>query len=180
MSVFNPHAGLAPNLIPNPPSAIPEAPGAGDAMQSLSPFKEALDNEQIIKNLILDRPLKLYIPNKHLYPQWEFRVINNIPAEIADAQNKGWRRVDDPQLVEGFNELVAGIDKQGKAFGPVLMARSKEIGKVVRQRSRKQLQSLYAGMDPKNKEWGSQFAMKVDAKDGTHFNPSGDGWRIKV
>lgn len=182
MNVFNPHAGLgiAPNLVPNPPSGIPEAPGAGDAIAALSPFKEALDTDQIIKNLVLDRPLKLYIPNKHLYPQWEFRVINNIPSEVADAQNKGWRRVDDPSLVEGFAELTAGTTKEGKAFGPVLMARSKEIGKIVRKRSRQQLQSLYAGMDPKNKEWGSQFAMKVDAKDGTFLNQSGSNWRIKV
>ena len=81
----NPFPGLAPNLIPNPPGEIPQAPGAGDAMARLSPFSEPQDVDAIIANLMLDRPLKLFIPNRDRYPEWGFRIINSIPQEIADA-----------------------------------------------------------------------------------------------
>ena len=184
MSDFNPSSpfasGLTPNLVPNPPSDIPEAPGAGDAIAGLSPFKEALDVETIMKNLVLDRPLKLYIPNRGDYPQFEFRIINSIPQEIADAQNKGWKEVTDEKLSGLFSELVAGTDKSGKAFRPILMARPKAVGDHVRKRNRQQLQSLYAGMDPKNTDLGGKFTKNVDHRDGTSAQFDGAAWRIRV
>lgn len=177
---FNLFATLPPNLVPNPPGEIPEAPGARDATAGISPFSEALDVDAIIANLTLDRPLKLFIPNRERYPDWEFRIINSIPGEIADAHNKGFKEVTDPDIVGLFRDLVAGTDKDGKAFRPILCARPKKVGEHVRKRHRMQLASLYAGMDPRNKEFNSKFAIKVDAKDGTLGSFTGDGWRIRV
>ena len=177
---FDPSAGLAPNLIPNPPGEIPEARGAGDATASLSPFSEPQDVNQIINQLMLDRPLKLYIPNRDKYPEFEFRTVNSIPQEIADAQNKGWKEVTDEKLSGLFSELVAGTDKSGKAFRPILMARPKAVGDHVRKRNRQQLQSLYAGMDPKNKDLGGKYTKNVDHRDGTSAQFDGAAWRIRV
>lgn len=176
----NPFPGLAPNLTPNPPSDIPEAPGAGDAVNSLSPFSEAQDVDAIIKMLTLDRPLKLQIPNRHRYPDYEFHIINSVPQEIADAHNKGWREVTDPELSGLFTDLVAGTDKTGKAFRPMLMARPRQVGELVRKRNRSQLASLYAGMDPSNKDMSGKYTKNVDAKDGTQADFRGPTWRIRV
>ena len=173
--------GIAPNLIPNPPGEIPEAQGAGDAMAFASPFSEPQDVDQIIKNLTLDRPLKLYIPNREKYPEYEFRIINSIPHEIADAHNKGFKEVSTPELVELFRDLVAGTDKDGKAFRPVLVARPKKVGDYVRKRNRLQLQSLYAGMDPKNKEFQSSRAENVTTgPDASKGSFSGLAFRIRA
>jgi hypothetical protein len=174
----NPFEGLDPILRPHPPADIPEAPGAGDATVSMSPFKEALDVDQIIANLTLDRPLKLFIPNKEKYPDWEFRIINSIPSEMADAHNKGFKEITDPELTKLFVDLVAGTDKDGKAFRPILCARPKKVGDHVRKRNRLQLQSLYAGMDPQNKEFNSKYAEME--KGNTRGQFSGPGFRIKV
>lgn len=173
--------GLAPNLIPNPPGEIPEASGAGDATAQLSPFREAQDVDSIIKNLILDRPLKLYIPHKERYPQWEFRVINSIPGEIATARNKGFREVDAPEMAGLFTDLIAGHDKANRAFRPILMARPKKVGDEVRRRQRMQLRSMYAGMDPRNKELDGRYTKNIrEGKDASEGNFSGANWRIHV
>ncbi len=180
MSDFPFQPGLPPNLIPNPPADIPEAPGAGNATAALSPFSEALDVDAIIAQLSLDRPLKLYIPDREQYPEWEFRIINSIASEIADAKNKGFREITDQKMVGLFSELVAGTDKDGKAFRPLLFARPKKVGEIVRKRQRAQLQSLYAGMDPANKELGGKYTSNVDKKDGTFLERQGAPWRIRV
>lgn len=173
--------GIAPNLMVNAPGEIPEAPGVQGEPGGKSPFIEALDYEEIIRNLNLDRPLKLFIPNREKYPEWEFRIINSIPGEIADAHNKGFREVTNPEVAELFADLVAGTDKVGKVYRPILCARPKKVGEVVRKRQRLQLQSLYAGMDPRNKEFNSGYAIKVDsAKDGTFGDFKGAGWRIRA
>lgn len=148
-------------------------------MASASPFKEALNVDEIIKNLTLDRPLKLFIPNKEKYPEYEFRIINSIPAEIADAHNKGWKEVTDPELTKLFVELVAGTDKDGKAFRPILCSRPKKVGDYIRKRNRIQLASLYAGMDPTNKEFNSKYAERVDEKGLSKGQFSGAGFRIR-
>ena len=171
--------GLAPNLMPNPPGEIPAPLEAGDATGQ-SPFVEPLSIADIIKNLVLDRPLKLYIPNKELYPDWEFRIINSIPAEIADAHNKGFKQITDPKLAELFVDLVAGTDQKGHAYRPMLFARPKVVGEHIRKRNRKKLQGLYAGMDPANKEFNSKYARKVDENAGTFGNFTGANWRIRV
>lgn len=172
--------GLAPHLIPNPPGDIPEAQSAGDATAQMSPFTEPQDVDQIIANLVLDRPLKLYIPHKEKYPEWEFRIINSIPQEIAAAHNKGFREITDPELTTLFTDLVAGTDKNGKAYRPLLMARPKAVGEHVRKTHRKSLQSLYAGMDPSNKDLSGKYTDNVDAKSGTAAKFEGKAWRIRV
>lgn len=179
-STANPFSGLPENLTPNPPPSIPEAPGAGDATPR-SPFIEAQDVESIISQLVLDRPLKLFIPNRHLYPEYEFRIINNIPQELADAHNKGWKEVTSPEMTELFQDLVAGTDKLGKAYRPMLMSRHKKIGEHIRKRNRATLRSLYAGMDPRNKDLNGKYTENVkDGKDGSKGLFTGDAWRIRV
>jgi hypothetical protein len=181
MSAPNPFVdGLSPNLIPNPPPEMPGAPGPGDAMSALTPFTEAQDVDSIIKQLVLDRPLKLFIPNREKYAGWEFRIINSIPQEIAAANNKGFRQVTDPELSKLFDDLVAGTDKSGKAFRPLLFARSSEVGKHIRKQNRRQLQSLYAGMDPTNKDMTGRYTKNVGSRDGTEATFNGAGWQIKV
>lgn len=180
MSNFPFQSGLPQNLIPNPPADVPGAPGVGDAMAGQSPFIEPLDVDQIIKNLTLDRPLKLFVPNLEKYKDWEFRIINSIPGEIADAHNKGFKEVTDPEIVGLFRDLVAGTDKDGKAFRPILCARPKAVGDHIRKRQRMQLASLYAGMDPANKELNGKYTSNVDAKDGTKGQFSGPGFRIRT
>lgn len=176
----NPFEGLPDALKPNPPAAMPEPQAAGDAMASASPFKEALDVDAIIKNLTLDRPLKLYIPNKEKFPGFEFRIINSIPHEIADAHNKGFKEVTDDNMSALFRDLVAGTDKDGKAFRPILVARPKAVGEHIRKRHRLQLASLYAGMDPSNKDLAGKYTANVDAKDGTKGQFTGQAFRIKT
>lgn len=180
MNTGNPFDGMPDILKPNPPGGMPEAPSAGDATAILSPFSEPQDIDAIIAALTLDRPLKLFIPNRHLYPNHEFRIINSIPSEMADAHNKGFKEVTDPELCKLFIDLVAGTDKTGKAFRPVLCARPKAVGDHVRKRNRLQLASLYAGMDPGNKELNGKYTANVDAKDGTKAQFSGAGWRIRA
>lgn len=177
---FDPFAGLPPNLIPNPPPEIPGAPGASDAMSALSPFNEPQDVDSIIKNLMLDRPLKLYVPGRERFPNHQFRIINSIPQEIAEAHRKGWREVTSPEFSELFADLVAGTSKDGRAFRPILMSREKRIGDIVQQRNRKELASIYAGMDPRNKELSGQYTDRVDEQGLTAGKFNGDGWRIKL
>jgi hypothetical protein len=180
-SAASPFAGTAPNLVPNPPGEIPEAPSAGDAVAKLSPFREALDVDAIIANLTLDRPLKLFIPEREKYPDWEFRIINSIPTEMADAHNKGFREVSDEKLTGLFAELVAGTGKDGKAFRPILCARPKKVGDHVRKQQRLQLRSLYAGMDPKNKELEGKYTSNIKhGQDASAGQFSGPTFRIRT
>lgn len=172
--------GLPENLKPHPPAAMPEAPGAGDAVAQLSPFTEAQSIDDIFKQLVLDRPLSLYIPNREKYTQHDFRIINSIPKEIAAAHNLGWREVTDPELSGLFVDLVAGSDKTGKMYRPVLCARPKQITAHIQKNQRQQLASLYAGLDPTNKDFDSKYADRVGAKDGTFLQRSGAPWRIRV
>jgi len=176
----DPFSGIPDALKPNPPAAVPGPQAAGDAMKHASPFREALNVDEIIKNLTLDRPLKLFIPDKDKYPQYEFRIINSIPSEIADAHNKGWREVTEPGVAALFNDLVAGTDKRGVAFRPMLVARPKAVGDHIRKRNRVQLASLYAGMDPSNKDLSSKYVNNVDAKDGTKGQFTGAAFRIRT
>lgn len=175
-----PFAGIPDALKPNPPAAMPEPQAAGDAMANASPFKEAQDIDAIIANLTLDRPLKLFIPNKEKFPQYEFRIINSIPHEIADAHNKGFKEVTDDDMSKLFRDLVAGTDKDGKAYRPILVARPKAVGEHIRRRNRVQLASLYAGMDPSNKDLTGKYTENVDAKAGTKGQFSGAAFRIKA
>lgn len=177
-NIFN--NGLPPNLVPNPPGEMPAPQEVGNAVSALAPFSEPQDVDAIIKQLVLDRPLKLFIPKQHMHPEYEYRIINSIPTEIAQAHNKGFREVTNPEAASLFESLVAGTDKSGKAFRPMLMARPKRVGEIVRKQNRAQLASLYAGMDPKNKDLSGKYTDNVDATAGTKANFHGDGWRIKV
>ncbi len=178
----SPFASLAPNLIPNPPAEIPEAPGAGDAMERLSPFKEAQDVNSIIKNLTLDRPLALYIPDREKYKDHQFRIINDTSTEMAAALRKGWRPVDNPALKSLFDDKVSGTDKTGKITRPVLMSRENAIGEEIAKRNRQTLHDLYQGMDPSNKQFNSKYADTVGpvSRGETKGKFEGQGWKIKV
>lgn len=177
----DPFSGLAPNLKPNPTPTIPEAPSAGDATPP-SPFAEPLDEDKINANLVFERPMKLFIPRAIMkkFSNLEFRIINSIPHEIAAATNKGFREITDPEAVALFVGLVAGTDKTGQAYRPLLYARPKSTGKIFANRNREQLAGLYAGMDPKNKELGGKYTSNVDAKDGTKGQFSGAAFRVRT
>lgn len=176
----DPTAGIAPNLIPNPPPEMPGIPGAGDAVAALSPFSEPQDVDSIIKQLVLDRPLKLYIPERDKYPDWDFRIINSIPQEMADAANKGFKPVTDPKFSALFNELVAGTDKDGKAYRPILCARPKAVTQHIVKRNRQQLQSLYQGMNPENRGFESKYAKNAGEAGGSAGQFDGPNWRIRA
>lgn len=174
--------GLPPSLSPNPPAAAPEAPGPGDAMAGAAPFKDALDVDDIIKNLVLDRPLKLSMPHEMLakYSGYEFRYINDIPHEYADAHRKGFRKVDDPDVIALLSNLVAGTDKVGKSFGVSLFARPKQVGDVIRQRHRQQLAGIYAGMNPENKQFSGKYTDNAGRHGGSAASFEGPAFRIRV
>jgi hypothetical protein len=179
---FVPSGGLSENLIPNPPASMPEAPSVDDAMVSLSPFKEAQDVDSIISQLTLDRPLPLYIPDRHKYTDFEFHIINDAPQEMAEAARQGWQPVDDVDLVKLFEGKVSGVDKTGKITKPVLMARSRRIGEMIAKRKRQKLHDMYAAMDPRNKQFNSKYAdtTAVINSGETKGQFTGQGWRIKV
>jgi hypothetical protein len=174
--------GVPENLIPNPPPDIPEAPEAGNAMASLSPFKEPQNVDDIISRLTLDRPLPLYIPDRERYSDYEFHIINDVPQEMAEAMRKGWQVVDDQEMVKLFEGKVSGTDKSGKITKPILMARSKRIGELVAKRNRQILHDMYQSMDPRNKQFNSKYAdtEAVINAGTTKGQFSGAGWRIKV
>lgn len=176
----DPFATIPDALKPNPPPSIPEPLEAGNAAPVAHPFTEPQSFQAIIDQLILDRPLKLFIPNKEKFPQYEFRIINSIPNEVADAHNKGFREVTDPELSKLFIDLVAGTDKTGKAYRPLLVARPKAVGEHIRRRNRLQLQSLYAGMDPANKDLAGKYTENVPSSAGTKGSFSGPAFRIRV
>jgi len=75
--------------------------------------------------------------------------------------------------------LVAGTDKTGRAHYPVLYARSKAVGRHIANLQRKQLASLYAGMDPSNKDLAGKYTANVDAKDGTKGQFTGQAFRVR-
>jgi len=80
-----------------------------------------------------------------------------------------------------FEDLVAGTSKDGKAFRPMLMARDKRIGKLVQERNRKELASIYAGMDPRNvNTLSGKYTDRVDEQGLSAGKFQGDGWRIKI
>lgn len=143
--------GIAPNLIPTPPAAMPKPFAPGNAMASLSPFVKPQDVQQIIMQLSLDRPLPLHIPDREKYPEYQFRVINDTPQEIAAAMRAGWQPADYPELVKQFEGKVSGSTKEGKLTRPILMARHKQIGEAHAQLVRRKLYEQNQGLDPKNR-----------------------------
>ncbi|MBR0712690.1 hypothetical protein [Bradyrhizobium liaoningense] len=180
----DPFSGLAPNLIPTPPASMPEPPGVGDAMQALSPFSKVQDIDSIISGLTLNRELKLFIPQdiKERFSQYEFRVINDTPTEIAHAKRQYFEVVDDPEAVALFSGLVSGSTKDGRITKPVLVARDKRVGKKLANLKRQALQQQYAAMDPKNRSFNSAHAETQSVVNAgvTSGKFSGDFWRIKL
>jgi hypothetical protein len=163
--IFTSHAatgGIAPNLIPSPPPAMPmpwELPAAPAVKKS--PFSTVQDYESIVQQLSLDRPLPLFIPNRHLYTEYQFRIINDTPQEYAVAHRRGFRPVDDPELVALFEGKISGSDKTGKLTKPVLMARDRRIGQHEMRLQRMKLDELNKGLDPKQRMFNSTKAENV-------------------
>lgn len=155
---LNPDAGIAPNLLVTPPADMPQAPEAGDATATLSPFIEAQDVDSIIAQLSLDRPLPLHIPNREKYIGYQFHIINDNTHEHAAATRRGFRPVTDPDLLKLFEGKVAGTDKDGKIMKPVLMARERRIGDVEDAKKRQKLAEQNRGLDPRNKTFNSKYA----------------------
>jgi hypothetical protein len=76
--------------------------------------------------------------------------------------------------------LVAGTDKKGAAYRPILVSRPKAVGDHIRNLHRKTLHSLYAGMDPANKEFTSKYVDNAGKPGGSAGQFSGAGFRIRV
>ena len=181
-SPFVPTGGLPENLIPNPPAEMPEAPEANDATASLSDANGAQEVDDIIANLTLNRELPLYIPEREKHPTKSFHIINDTPQELAAAMRLHWKPVTDPHLIALFEGKVSGVDKTGKITRPVLMERDKRITDAYDKLKRQQLHDMYAGMDPRNKQFNSKYAdtEAVINAGTTKGQFSGAGWRIKV
>ena len=155
---FAASAGIAPNLIPTPPAAMPEAPDIPDAMAHLYPFKEAQDVDSIINNITIERPLPLYIPPELKHSQMEYHIINDTPQEYAAALRRHWKRVDQVEVLALFDDKVSGTDKEGKVTRPILMARDRRIGIQEAKLKAAKLAAHNAGLDPRNKQFNSKFA----------------------
>jgi hypothetical protein len=181
-SPFVPTGGLPENLVPKPPADIPEAPEAGDAMSTLADSPAEQEIKDIIASLTLERPLPLYIPEREKYQDKSFHIINSTPQEMAEAMRFHWRPVTDPALLALFEGKVSGIDKTGKITTPVLMERDIRITQAYDKLKRQKLHDMYAGMDPRNKQFNSKYAdTEAVINSGTTKGQfSGAGWRIKV
>lgn len=162
--IFTDHAatgGIAPNLIPTPPAAMPMPWETPSPAQILSPFSKPQDAASVIKQLSIDRPLPLFIPNRHLYPEHEFRIINDTSQEYAVAHRRGFQPVDDPNLKELFDGKVSGSDKTGRLTKPVLMARDRRIGLEELKLKRMRIDELNRGLDPTQRMFNSSKAENV-------------------
>jgi hypothetical protein len=181
-SPFVPTGSLPENLVPNPPTDIPVTPEMPDAMSMLADGNNPQDVDSIIASLTLERPLPLYIPNRERYPEKSFHIINNTPQEMAEAMRSHWRPVTDPRLLALFEGKVSGVDKTGKITVPILMERDIRITQAYDRLKRQKLHDMYAGMDPRNKQFNSKYAdtEAVINAGTTKGQFSGAGWRIKV
>lgn len=181
-SPFVPTGNMPENLVPNPPADMPEAPEVNDAMSALSEGNDAQDVDSIIAGLTLDRPLPLYIPDRHKYMDRSFHIINSTPQEMAEAMRAHWKPVTDPHLLALFEGRVSGVDKTGKITTPILMERDIRITQAYDKLKRQKLSETYAGMDPRNKQFNSKYAdtEAVINAGTTKGQFSGAGWRIKV
>lgn len=176
---FN-NLGLPPNLVPNPPSEMPEAPGAGNADIFATEIPDAQDYDAIAAGIVHGRQLRLLIPNRDKRPDLEFRVINNLPHEIVEAERKGWRLHTGEDQAQYFQNVHAGTDKTGKAYNALLMSRAKGLGDAIRKHQRKHLQSVYAGMDPRNREFSGKYSENAGREGGSRGVFSGPTFSIKV
>jgi len=178
----NMNDGLPENLVPNPPSNIPEVPPMNDAMASMSNGNDAQDVDSIIASLTLNRELPLYIPDRDRYPQKSFHIINDTPQELAAAMRLHWKPCTDLHMLALFEGKVSGVDKTGKITRPLLMERDARITAAYDRLTRQQLHDMYKGMDPRNKQFNSKYAdTEAVINSGTTKGQfTGQGWRIKV
>jgi hypothetical protein len=181
-SPFVPTGTLSENLIPHPPADIPETPDVNDAVASAPDTPEAQEINDIIAGLTLNRELPLYIPEREKYKHKSFHIINDTPQELAAAMRIHWKPVTDPYLLSLFEGKVSGVDKTGKIMKPLLMERDIRITQAYDKLKRQQLHDMYAGMDPRNKQFNSKYAdtEAVINAGTTKGSFSGAGWRIKV
>jgi hypothetical protein len=176
------NTGLPENLVPNPPADIPEAPEAGDAMAALQDTPDEQEIKDIVANLTLDRPLPLYIPDREKYSNLSFHIINDDVQELAEAMRYHWKPTTNPRLLALFEGKVAGVSKEGKIRRPILMERDVRITWAYDKLKRQRLHDMYAGLDPRNRQFNSKYAdTEVTNNAGiTKGQFSGAGWRIKV
>jgi hypothetical protein len=181
-SPFVPTGSLPENLIPHPPADIPEAPNVNDATAAAPDTPEAQEINDIIAGLTLRRELPLYIPEREKYLHKSFHIINDNPQELAEAMRFHWKPCTDTHMKELFEGKVSGVDKTGKIMRPMLMERDARITAAYDKLKRQQLHDMYAGMDPRNKQFNSKYAdTEVTSNAGiTKGQFSGAGWRIKV
>jgi hypothetical protein len=181
-SPFVPTGGLPENLVPNPPSPIPEAPEVNDATAAMADAPDAQEINDIIANLTLNRELPLYIPNRDKHPEKSYHIINDNPQELAAAMRIHWKPCTDPHMIALFEGKVSGVDKTGKIMKPVLMERDARITAAYDKLKRQQLHDMYAGLDPRNRQFNSKYAdTEAVINSGTTKGQfSGAGWRIKV
>lgn len=181
-SPFVPTGSLPENLVPHPPADIPEAPDVNDAVAAAPDTPEAQEINDIIAGLTLRRELPLYIPEREKYKNKSFHIINDVPQELAAAMRIHWKPVTDPHLLSLFEGKVSGVDKTGKIMKPMLMERDIRITQAYEKLGRQQLHDMYAGMDPRNKQFNSKYAdtETVINAGTTKGQFSGAGWRIKV
>ncbi len=181
-SPFVPTGGIAENLVPNPPLNIPEAPAFNDPLASLQDASMPQEVADIIASLTLKRELPLYIPEREKHMDKSYHIINDTPQELAAAMRQHWKPCTDQSMIALFEGKVSGIDKTGKITKPMLVERDVRITWAYDKLKRQQLHDMYAGMDPRNKQFNSKYAdtEAVINSGATKGNFSGAGWRIKV
>jgi hypothetical protein len=179
---FVPSGGLPENLVPNPPGDIPEVPQENDPFASMQDASMPQDVADIISNLTLKRELPLYIPDREKHMELSYHIINDTPQELAAAMRQHWKPTTDPQMLALFEGKVSGVDKTGKIMKPLLVERDRRITAAYDKLKRQQLRDMYAGMDPRNKQFNSKYAdtEAVINAGTTKGQFSGAGWRIKV
>jgi hypothetical protein len=106
------------------------------AKAPFSPFITPPDPKQIVDQLSLTNEPKLFIPEKYLNPDYEYRFCNGLPGRVAYWHSRGYRPVDRPELVRLYEDLHGGTTREGVTYRPVLLARPKVAGEVVREKHR--------------------------------------------
>ena len=155
------------------PGTMPEPAAAPiDAFVPPAPFVEALDEDELIRNLALDRRAKLEIPQHLMHPDYVYRFVNAQPHNVMKWQALGYRPVTTPELADAYRHLHAGVNERGEGFGIILMAQPKRVAQLRRERIRADIREARKALDPRTRvlEGAGEYArVTQDQNTGLNF-----------